>query len=80
MTIHEIKNILLWCVVLNYLVLFIWFGLFIFVHDSMYQLHSRWFKISVEFFDSIHYAGMAVYKVGILLFALVPLLALCLVQ
>ena len=80
MTIHEIKNILLWCVVLNYLVLFIWFGVFIFVHDSMYQLHSRWFKISVEFFDSIHYAGMAVYKVGILLFALVPLLALCLVQ
>jgi hypothetical protein len=79
-TIHEIKNILLWCVVLNYLVLFIWFGVFIFVHDSMYQLHSRWFKISVEFFDSIHYAGMAVYKVGILLFALVPLLALCLVQ
>jgi len=75
-TIHEIKNILLWCVVLNYLVLFIWFGVFIFVHDSMYQLHSRWFKISVEFFDSIHYAGMAVYKVGILLFALVPMLSL----
>ena len=80
MTTYAIRNLLLWCVGLNYLVLIIWFGLFIVAHDWMYRLHSRWFEISVESFDSIHYAGMAVYKIGILLFVLVPFLALCMAQ
>ncbi|MGD0209512.1 MAG: DUF6868 family protein [Desulfomonilia bacterium] len=73
---NEIKNVLLWCVGLNYAVLFIWFGFFVFAHDWMYGLHSRWFKFSVETFDAIHYAGLAVYKIGILLLNLVPLVAL----
>ncbi len=76
MTTPEIIAVLLWCVGLNYLFLFILFGVFVIAHDWLYQLHSRWFKISVESFDSVHYAGMAIYKIGILLFALVPLLAL----
>jgi len=76
MTVCEIKNILLWCVGLNYAVLFIWFGAFVFAHDRMYKMHLRWFSLSVEAFDAIHYAGLAVYKIGILLFFLVPLIAL----
>ena len=80
MTTQAIRNLLLWCVGLNYLVLIIWFGVFIVAHDWMYRLHTRWFKISVDTFDSIHYAGMAVYKIGILLFVLVPFLALCLAK
>jgi hypothetical protein len=39
-------------------------------------MHTRWFKLSVETFDAIHYAGMATYKLGIILLNLVPLLAL----
>jgi hypothetical protein len=42
----------------------------------MYRLHSRWFRISEERFDAIHYAGMAAYKIGILLLNLVPFVAL----
>jgi hypothetical protein len=42
----------------------------------MYRMHSRWFRISEERFDAIHYAGMAAYKIGILLFNLAPLVAL----
>ena len=57
-----------------------WFGAFVFAHGWMYRLHSRWFPgISEEQFDSIHYVAMAVYKVGILLFNLVPYVALCIV-
>jgi hypothetical protein len=41
----------------------------------MYRLHSRWFQVSRETFDALHYAGMTIYKVGILLFNLVPLIA-----
>lgn len=80
MTLHEIKDVLLWCVVFDYAILFIWFGVFVLAHDWMYGVHSRWFKFSVEKFDTIHYAGLAVYKLGILLLNLVPLGALCLVS
>lgn len=76
MTVNEIKNILLWCVGLNYAVLIIWFAAFVFAHDGMYRVHLQWFSLSVETFDAIHYAGLAAYKIGILLFFLVPLVAL----
>jgi hypothetical protein len=42
----------------------------------MYRLHSRWFNLSVETFDAIHYASMALYKIGIMLLNITPLIAL----
>ncbi len=78
MTTNELKEILLWCVGINYAVLLIWFGIFVYAHDWMYRLHTRWFKLPVEIFDGVHYAGMAAYKLGIILLNLVPLVALCL--
>ena len=80
MTTNEFKHFLLWCVGLNYALLFIWFGAFIFAHDCMYRMHGRWFKLSIDTFDAIHYAGLAVYKIGIILLNLVPLIALYLVS
>jgi len=67
---------LVWSTVINYAILFVWFGAFVFAHGLMYRLHTRWFKLSAETFDAIHYAGMAVYKIGILLCNLVPLVVL----
>lgn len=73
---HEALHLLIWCTAINYALLFVWFGVFVFAHDWLYRMHSWWFKIPVETFDSIHYCGIAIYKIGILLFNLVPLLAL----
>ena len=79
-TTNEIKHFLLWCAGLNYAVLIIWFFVFVFAHDWMYRMCGRWFKLSLETFDAIHYAGLSVYKIGILLLNLVPLVALYLVS
>ena len=79
MTMNEIKDFLLFCTIVNYVILLIWAGVFILAHDWMYKLHSRWFKIPVETFDAIHYAGLAVYKIAVILFNLVPLIALWIV-
>ncbi|MBV8603812.1 MAG: hypothetical protein JO224_03930 [Pelomonas sp.] len=76
MTHQNASEFLLWCTVLNYAVLMAWFGAFVFAHAWMRRLHGRWFRISDECFDGIHYAGMTLYKVGILLLCLVPYLAL----
>jgi hypothetical protein len=76
MNVPFVSEFLLWCLGINYVILLWWFGAFIFAHGWMFKLHSRCFRISEERFDSIHYAGMAVYKIGILLFNLVPYVAL----
>lgn len=78
MTESLVKDILLWCVGLNYAVLLVWSVTFILARDWMYRMHSRWFKISNEMFDAIHYSGLTVYKIGIFLFILFPLVAVCL--
>ena len=72
----EIKEVLLWCVGINYGILLVWFGAFIYAHDWMYRMHTRWFKLSIETFDAINYAGIAIYKIGIMLLNLVPLVAI----
>ena len=78
MTVAQIKDLLLWSVVINYGCLIIWFGVFVCAHGWLYRMHTRWFKLPVEIFDAIHYGGMAVYKIGIILLNLVPWIVLCL--
>lgn len=76
MSIDTARSALLWCAVINYGILLVWFLFFILAHDSMYSFHGRWFHFSVEQFDMLHYAGMSVYKIGIILLNLVPYIAL----
>jgi hypothetical protein len=80
MSIEMTRRVLLWCTVINYAVLLVWFLFFNLAHDFIYLLHSRWFRLPAEQFDTIHYAGMAIYKIGILLFNLVPYVALLIVR
>ena len=76
---ETIKELLLYSLTFNYTILLIWFGVFSLRHDWIYRLHSRWFKLSAETFDALHYAGMAVYKIGIIMLNIAPLVALWLV-
>ena len=76
MNIEIVRKALLWCAVINYGILLVWFLFFMLAHDWMYQLHGRWFHLSLDQFDMLHYAGMSVYKLGIILLNLVPWIAL----
>ncbi|MBZ0070438.1 MAG: hypothetical protein K8I04_01730 [Gammaproteobacteria bacterium] len=67
---------LLWSLAINYAILMTWFVVFVAARNWLRALHGRWFRLSEPTFDAVHYGGMAVYKIGILLFNLVPLLAL----
>jgi hypothetical protein len=77
MTIEVTRHFLLWCTVINYGVLLVWFLAFVFAHDLMLRIHGRWFRLSLDQFDALHYAGMSIYKIGIMLLNLVPLVVLC---
>lgn len=76
MTIEVVRRFLLWGTVINYGALVTWFLAFVFAHDWMQGIHGKWFHLSRGQFDSLHYAGMSVFKIGILLFYLVPFVVL----
>ena len=76
MTIEIIRDILGWCSVINIGLLIWWLLVITLAHDWIYQFHGKWFKLSVERFDTIHYAGMAFFKICIFLFNIVPYIAL----
>lgn len=80
MTISELKEFLLWSTVINYGIVFIWFGVFVYAHDWLFRMHTRWFKLSVENFDALNYAGVVIYKIGIVLLNLVPLIAIYIIS
>lgn len=76
MTVDVIRHFLLGCTVINYGILLVWFLVFVFAHDWMLHLHGRWFHLSRDQFDALHYGGMSVFKVGIMLLNLVPFVVL----
>lgn len=80
MDIETIRSFLLWCFVLNMGLLLWWFLFLIFAHDFVYRMHTKWFPLSVERFDAIHYAAMTGYKITIFVFFLMPYVALTIVS
>ncbi|TNJ32978.1 DUF6868 family protein [Arenimonas terrae] len=80
MDLSLVQTFLLYCAAINYGILLLWFAVFTLAHDAVYRLHTRWFRLSRESFDALNYGGVAVYKIGIMLFVLVPLLAVTLMK
>ena len=76
MTIEVIRAALGWCSIINMGLLLWWFLVITLAHDWVYQFHGKWFKLSVDKFDEIHYTGLAFFKIGIFFFNIVPYFAL----
>jgi len=76
MTLEILRAALAWCTVINLGLLVVWWLLFALAHDWIRRVHGKWFDLSRERFDTIHYGAMGLFKIGILLLNLVPYLAL----
>ena len=79
-SIENLRTFLGWCTFINVGMFAVWSLAFVFAHDLMFKVHTRWFKISEERFDEIHYTMMGYYKLAVILFNLTPYLVLRLVQ
>jgi len=86
MTKDELNNlldtaagILLRCFVLAFCLLWLWFIFFLVGKDWAYSIHSRWFEISRLDFDLMFYQSMALFKMAILLFFLLPFISIKLI-
>ncbi len=76
MTIELMRAALGWCSVINIGILLWWFAWFALAHDWIYRVHGKWFNLSRENFDWVHYAAMAFFKLCIIFFNLIPYFAL----
>ena len=76
MTLELVRDVLGWSGVLSLGMLLFWWLFFVLGHDLMYRIHGKWFKLSVETFDTVHYAGIVFFKICIFVFIIVPYLAM----
>jgi len=75
MNVETLRDALLWCGIINYAMLLLWAALLL-LAPGLVRWHGRLFRLSPEQFDAIQYRGMLLYKLGIVLFNLVPYIAL----
>lgn len=76
MTFETIRNIFAWSLTINLALIILWFILVSVASDWIYKMHSKCFKLSRESFYSIHYGGILFFKLLIIVFNLVPYIAM----
>jgi len=79
MSIAIARSMLLWCTLINYGVLVLWALLMLPPHGWLHRLCTRWYRVSPEQFDTVNFAGIVFYKILIIIFNLVPFIALLIV-
>ena len=79
MGINEIRDFLMWCTIINFGMLLLWFEMFALAGDWIYRLHGKWFSMSKEAFNVMHYSGMGLFKLAIFIFNFAPYLALLII-
>jgi hypothetical protein len=80
MTLEIARSFFLWCSIINYALLLIWALPVMFWRDGVYRLWGRRFRLSLEQFDVMNIGGIALYKMGVILFNVVPCIALYIVK
>ena len=79
MEIAVIRTFLMWCTIINGGLLILSFLICAYAGNWVHQVHSRWFPISKEAFNVAIYAGIGFMKMVIIVFNLVPYLALVII-
>lgn len=66
----------LYSFLISYFILIFWFSMILLLKDWVYDLHCKWFSMSKEDFDKIHYFLMGFYKLLIFVMFMIPYLSL----
>jgi hypothetical protein len=80
MTMDQARHVLLWCSILNWVLLIVWVALASVGRNWLLKLTTRIFRVTPEQFDLLNLAGITLYKMGVLFFNIVPCIALYLVR
>lgn len=80
MNIETLQAFFMWCSIINIGLLMLTFVLCIFAADWIYAIHSRWFPISRVAFNTILYSFLGIYKMLVLVFNIIPWIALSIIR
>ena len=80
MTIETLTEFFKWSTIIG-MILYAWTAVMsIWTRDFMYKLHQKWFEMSRDKFNITIYAFLGVFKILLILFILVPYLALLIMK
>ena len=75
MNVETLRSALLCCGIINYAILILW-GVLSVLAPRLIHWPSRWLRLSTEQLDVINYSGILFFKCFVILFNLVPYIAL----
>ena len=73
---QTLAAVLGWCTAINFGLLILWGLMFMIAPGLVYRTQSKWFPLSQETFHVVFYSFLAVFKIVVVVFNLVPYLAL----
>ena len=76
MDLDQVIVFLGWCSLLNIGLLIVWGLLIVFGGRLMFSIHTKWYQMSRETFDQIHYKGILFYKTVVFFFNVIPYVVL----
>jgi len=75
----RVAGIFLWCFLLSFALLLLWFDFYLLAGDWAYSIHAGWFELSRRDFALVNYWGMAFTKFCAIIIFLFPYLSIKLV-
>jgi len=79
MDIQTLTTFFMWCTILNGGLLIFSFLICALAGDWVYRMHSKWYPIPRDAFNIVIYSFIGVFKIFILMFNLIPYVALVIV-
>ncbi len=78
MSVETVRSVLLYCGIINYAMLLFWIALHL-LAPRLYHWIGRVYRVPPEQFDAIQLGGIVFYKLCILMFNVIPYIALLLI-
>ena len=79
MDIQVLTTFFMWCTILNIGLLLLASLILVFAGDFVYRIHSKWFPMPREMFNVVTYSFLGLFKSVVLIFNVVPYVALLII-
>jgi len=80
MDVSNIRKILGWCIIINLVMMLLFISISYLDHDWMYEIHFNFFQVAREDYESLLFNYMAFWKLLILVFFVIPYIAIRIVS
>ena len=79
MDIQTLTDFFKWCTIINGSLLLVWTAAQLLAPDLLYRTQQKWFPISRETFNVVFYSFLGLFKITVIVFNVVPYVALLII-